>query len=129
MKRGKPIARKKGLNPVNRKRRKKNSARAYGPKERREWVKTLHCRVAIKVFALGGFSPCSGDIDQAHVGNGGMSRKADASWVFPCCNRHHRLLHDAKLPWVSRADMERWAYETEAAWRDYCTHHSLRTEA
>ena len=56
--------------------------RAYGGKERVEWVKSLGCVIC-------GGSPC----DAAHVKSGGMGRKADARWTVPLCRTHHDEVH------------------------------------
>lgn len=101
------------VRPVNRERRKAETERAYGPPERRAWVKTLPCIVC-------GETPS----DNAHIEGGGMGRKADADRIVPLCRRHHtdgpdsfhalgsqRAFNDAhKLDLDIEADMidQRW---------------------
>lgn len=115
MKRKAPMKRGKKLNPVNRKRRKKNSVRAYGPKERREWLLAQPCCLCARR-----------GVQQHHIVNGGMGRKADTHLTVPLCAPCHQAHHDGNL-FVPR---ERWfevAAWYERAWQEY--HHSLRTEA
>lgn len=69
----------------NPKRRVSEWARAYGSAERVAWVRSLPCLVC---------GPLSfGASQNAHVGTGGVSRKADARNVVPLCAPHHRSLH------------------------------------
>ena len=82
MKRGKPIARKTRVKPTNATRRATAFVRAYGSKERVEFVQALPCYVC-------GAIPS----ENAHTETGGMGRKADAHTVIPLCPTHHRRLH------------------------------------
>ncbi len=112
------------VKPRNAKRKASEMERAYGPPERREFVKAMPC-AACRVV---GYS------ENAHLlGNGGMSRKADADTVGPLCGPRavfavlnykiypgchnlydkHRATFDAVFPTF---DPERTAAETQAAW-------------
>lgn len=97
MNRSKPIARRvrpKRNTRVKRrnvKRWTKNHARAYGGKDRTEWVKTLPCAACLIV----GYS------ENAHVGRKGRGagRKADADQVIPLCGiRPHHKYEDTLWP-------------------------------
>lgn len=70
--------------PTNPARRKKAFARAYGSKERVEFVKSLPCLVC-------GCSPS----ENAHVGKegAGAGRKANADQIAALCSRCHAELH------------------------------------
>lgn len=72
-----PIARRTRVRKVNRARKAKNSARAYGPKARREWLLSRPCIVC----------GVEGYTEQAHTRTGGTGRKADASTLIPLCGR------------------------------------------
>ncbi len=71
-----PPERRTEMPRVNRKRKTANTERAYGPPERREFVKLMRC-AACETF---GYS------ENAHLlGNGGMSRKGAAKTIGPLC--------------------------------------------
>lgn len=74
------LARHVRVNPVNAKRRAKNSARAYGPKERREWLLAQPCLVCGRH-----------GVQQAHTSHAsaGMGHKGDACANVPLCFPHH----------------------------------------
>lgn len=94
----------------NRKRSAENFDRAYGGVAKVEWLKSQPCAV----------SGVRGDIECAHVKNGGMSRKADAKWLIPLATELHRLLHRiGRASFEARflVDLERLAEETERKWR------------
>jgi len=86
------------LKPVNPQRRRKESLRAYGPKERRAWIAKQDCVVCGRV-------PDSEHPNQnAHIKPdpmnltqylpSGTSRKEDARWVVPLCPKCHRELDE-----------------------------------
>lgn len=83
MKRGKPIARSGRPKRVNAKRKAREWARAYGSEARVLFVQGLRCACGC------GVKPC----EVAHVGNGGMSRKADAAQTLPLAPECHRKQH------------------------------------
>ena len=70
--------------------KKDDFARVYGSPERVEWTKASPCVIC-------GLGPC----ENAHVGSGGMGRKADCSAIVPLCAprgqwqghhaEHHRI--------------------------------------
>lgn len=77
----------KPIKRVNGKRRAKNQERAYGSRERREWLHRLPCCIT-------GDAPQWGvKIDAVHVKGGGAGRKADASLVVPMSATLHREMH------------------------------------
>ena len=67
-----------GIKKANRKRKAANLERAHGPAERRAWIKTLPCANC----GIVGYS------EGAHIKNGGMARKAEASQTIPLCGWH-----------------------------------------
>jgi len=71
--------------PVNRKRKASEFARCYGSKERVAWVKRQNCAV--------GSAACCGEIHNAHAFGDGTSRRADAEFILPMCDYHHRQMH------------------------------------
>lgn len=100
-------------------------ARAFGGKDRVEWMRTRACIACGKI----------GYAVSAHITTGGKGRRADAKYTVPLCdgfaNRPwpvgkasfvncHTLLDD--YPWLFRAflqglDLEAAAQRTEAAWQ------------
>lgn len=79
-------ARKSGIRKVNRKRKAANHERAYGAK--RDWIVQFPC------------CACGYDglpSDPAHVGNGGMSRKAGSESLVPLCKPHRSFVTDDML--------------------------------
>ena len=124
-KRKRPLPRgKKPIPKRNPKRKAKEFARAYGSDERVEFVKSLPCIVATRVFCGVTKACCAGDIENAHTKGGGMGRKAPASSVVPMCSGHHRYLHtvgSTEFQAVYRVDLTAEAAKCEAAWLAYVT--------
>lgn len=110
------IARKARVNPVNRKRRAKSFARAYGSGDRVEFINTLPCGVRNR--------ECDGAIENAHIEGGGTSYKADADRVVPMCHHHHvGVLHSVgRDSFEARygVDLSALAATTDALWRSHC---------
>lgn len=118
MKRSKPLARTSRLargarmKAVNRTRKAKELARTYGPPERREWIKSQPCFWCQRVPS-----------QNAHVGgNGGMSRKGDASTIVPLCAECHPRYDQHKAPfdvsWM-RERVRAFADIYELLWQDH----------
>jgi hypothetical protein len=124
----KPIAKKTSIKKRNRNRHAKNHVRSHGESPRIEFVKALPCLVC-------GYSPC----EVAHVGNGGMSRKSDASKTVPLCGMgwrrvgrtdaiwegHHRESHRFGIETFQAkygVNMEDEAAKVEAKWQDVQSH-------
>lgn len=79
----------------NVKRHAANLERAYGPKERREFVKTLPCAACGRV----------GSSVSAHLlGNGGMSRKKPANTTGPLCSAPCTLFSAKRKAIIVRGD-------------------------
>lgn len=97
------------LNPVNRQRREKEFARAYGGKARVEFVKALGCCICKATPS-----------DNAHLpSRSGMSRKGDAERIVPLCRLHHRELHERGQASVEQRhgiDLDIWAEAVTIAW-------------
>lgn len=122
LKRSKGLPKGKKRLGANVARRKANHARAYGSK--RAWVVSLPCLVC-------GYRPCQA----AHVGNGGLSRKADAAWLVPLCGPmilgterpvlvegHHAESHRTGVKSFATKyglDLKAEAVRTEAEWQRY----------
>ena len=108
------LERRTRVNPVNRKRRDKEWARAYGSIERVFYVSTCMCCAV---------ESCTnyGDNHNAHIETGGMSRKADADRVVPLCPRHHAEHHTGAEMFVEcyGIDLNTAALETQRAWEIY----------
>ena len=105
-----PPKRKTPLKPQNRARKSRESARAYGPKERREWLTRQPC------VSCGLIGTDERPNHQHHTKGGGVGRKADADTIVPLCPTCHRLHHDGHeldVEWGSEAR------RTEAAWQEY----------
>lgn len=111
--------RKSPVNRVNRKRKAANDARAYGSKAQRAFVAGLPCAAC----GIEGYS------QNAHVlGNGGMSRKAEAETVAPLCGPRpwfipllgcHRLFDEHRQEFdemFPEFNPERAAAECQSAW-------------
>lgn len=62
----------------------KNLLRAYGPPERRAWVKQQPCVVGPLLD-----DPCDGPPENAHTEVLGLGLKADYTTVIPTCRRHN----------------------------------------
>ena len=111
---GKPLSRKTRLkrstplNPVNRERRKAERERAYGPKERREWLTRQPC------VACGRVPTEDRPNHQHHTKGGGVGRKADADTLVSLCPKCHRKHHDGHELDV---DWEREARRTNERWK------------
>jgi hypothetical protein len=86
----------------------KNLARAYGPEERRAWVKSLPSVVS-------GEGPCV----NVHVKAGGTSYKADAEWIVPLTAAEHDELHKGQQSFETkyRIDLRAAALNIEARWQ------------
>lgn len=112
MKRTAPIKR-TPVRKVNAARRRREFARAYGSKERVAFVKSLPC--------IAWRHQCIGQIENAHVGNGGAGRKADAGNVVPMCKFHHAQLHrmgQKSFESLHGLSLEHEAILTQGAWED-----------
>ena len=119
--RAKKPCRPKAVNPA---RRKREWDRAYGSKERVQWVRTLPCVACGRV----GFS------ENAHVTNtdksGGGSRRAGYQCIAPLCgylwsilNNCHGALHrlgPASFQLRYHIDLASCAAATEKAWLARC---------
>lgn len=107
----KALARRTKVKRVNRNRRKKEWARAYGSKERVAFVQSLPS-------VAGGIGPC----ENAHIVTGGMGRKADYCLIVPLTPEEHRDLHvvgPRRFEELCNIDLEACAAFTEAAWLAY----------
>lgn len=96
------------VRPANRRRKASEWARAYGSRERVEFIRYLPCVVC-------GHTPCQ----NAHIQGGGASRKADATTVIPLCALHHGEQHIVGTDTFARRynlDLPALAAETERAW-------------
>lgn len=100
--------------PIKRKARKPSEfARVYHSRARVEWIKSLPCVITGEY----------GDIENAHVKNGGMGRKADYIWIVPMKRRVHALYHKVgqlTLQEQHDIDLELAAIATEQAWLAHC---------
>ncbi len=116
----KPIPRSGPPKKRNAQRKKRESVRAYGPKERREFVLSLPC-VMRNARRLIVWHLCT-HIEQAHVESGGTGRKADAAAVVPMCNKHHYELHRAGIKTFEEffgIDLKHEATLTEERWASH----------
>lgn len=82
----------------NHARYRKNWLRAYGSEKRVRFVKSLPCLV--------NNAECSGPIENAHIENGGMGRKADADKIVPLCQHHHREQHAGPVTFVQKYTLD-----------------------
>ena len=109
--------RKKGVRKVNKARRSKEWARAYGSLERCFYVAQLACVVP--------WCYTRGWMENAHIETGGMGMKADATKVVPACAYHHRTgdlsMHNGIKTFQSDTgvDLEEAARLTEESWLRY----------
>ena len=98
------------LSPINRKRKAKNWARAYGSKSFVQWIRRLPCWAC----NYAGPSPRQ----SAHTVSGGMGRKADANTIIALCNVCHAKQHQSG--WLaigmSEESRQRAADQTQAMW-------------
>jgi hypothetical protein len=122
--RGTPPKRTGKPKAVNKARKAKNHARAYGADERLSWVKAQPCVVCGSVTYTDG----EPDNHNHHTKNGGMSRKADAATIVPLCHTDHRLYHDGRMAQYDKDFWARKAKETEGAWKLYRLHHDIDWE-
>jgi hypothetical protein len=109
-KRERPAKPRKALKARNPKRHRAEWARAYGSKERVEFVCSLPCIVR----------GCPFPAENAHTETGGVSRKADAKTIAPICSPHHRGLHHyGARTWeaLSGIDLKAAAAQTERRWQ------------
>lgn len=114
------IKRKARIRPRNQKRYQRNLERAYqGDEGRADFVKLLPCLVCARTPS-----------ENAHVTNGGMSRKGDADLNVPLCgdaiNGHHREYDEGKRSFVAKyavelgsLTMREWAARVETAWQEF----------
>jgi hypothetical protein len=96
----------------NPKRQRSEFARAYGSKERAEWVRSLRCVVR----------GCLGASENVHIATGGVSRKADAERIVPMCRLHHTALHGGGQALYEAAwgiNLKDEAARTEKLWIEY----------
>jgi hypothetical protein len=92
-------------------RKAKNWGRAYGSRERVEWVKQQPCE--------GCLYPLS---ENAHAATGGTGRKSDSRHILPLCSCCHRALHRlGKRTWQARwlINLDAAAAETERRWQEH----------
>ena len=105
---GKPLRRTGRVNPLNRERKAREWARAYGSRERVAFVQALPCLAC-------GARPS----EVHHLGNGGMGRKASAEHTVPLCHPHHEEYHRAgEATFAARYSLDLYAAaeETHARW-------------
>lgn len=115
-----PLTRKTPVRTRNPKRHKAEWTRAYGSKERVEWVKHQPCCVC-------GYCVC----ENAHTTTGGVGRKADADHIVPLCRAHHRELHQhgqATFEATYGIRLESVAVNTALAYRAYALHRMAQPE-
>ncbi len=119
-----PPERRTRVKPVNRKRKAANVKRAYGPVERREWMKRQSCFAC--GLTRGIVFGTEVEIVSAHIVTGGTGRKADAHLTVPLCEREdghgcHQLQHQFGWGYLThlntKAKREAAAATTEAAWQ------------
>ncbi len=121
-----PPERRTRVKSVNRKRKAANMKRAYGPVERREWVKRQACANCHTTRGIAYGTEV--EIVSAHIVTGGMSRKSEADKTVPLCERKdgrgcHQIQHGLNGGWSAllRLDTpekrEAAAATTEAAWQ------------
>ncbi len=115
-----PPERRTEMPRVNRKRKAKNTLRAFGPVERRKWMKTQLC---VGCGRVQGFFT---NIVSAHIETGGTGRKSDARLTIALCETITKTgCHDAQHLWgwscIKKLDTpekrEAAAARTEAAWQ------------
>lgn len=115
-----PLTRRTPVKKRNAKRKASEWARAYGSKERVEWIKRQPCAVC-------GY-PVS---DNVHTRTGGVSRKSDAEHIAPLCRAHHRELHQhgqATFEATYGIRLESVAVNTALAFRAYALHRTAQPE-
>ena len=98
------------LNPVNRKRKAKNWARAYGSAAFVQWISRLPCWAC----NYAGPSPRQA----AHTISGGMGRKADANTIIALCGVCHAKQHQSGWLAIGMCEesRQRAAAQTQAIW-------------
>lgn len=101
-------------NRVNRKRRKREFERCFHSKARVEFTQRSPCIVP---------SCPQGPCHNAHIQNGGMSRKADYPFIVPACPQHHHVL-DAELgrkkfEELYQVDLAAEAIDHELKWQQH----------
>jgi hypothetical protein len=101
------------MNKVNSSRRQKERDRAYGPPERRAWVRSLPCCI----------KDCPNPSANVHVSPenepSGMGRKGDYCYIVPMCNFHHIQLHtlgQRSFNDLHRTDVALVAVATHVKW-------------
>lgn len=91
-----------------------NWARAYGSAERVEWVGLRPCVFCHRVGTE------ERPNQNAHVKNGGTSRKADARWIVPACHGCHGDAHQGlKTNVLSKDELYELAEWTESLWQHH----------
>lgn len=110
-----PIKRRTPVRKRNPKRHSREWLRAYGGKERAEWVKRLPC------FVCGRMGDWTSDFlnENAHIESGGQSRKADYDKIVPACPHHHREMHRYIRTFARKygINLEQAARDTESRWQ------------
>jgi hypothetical protein len=100
------------------KRKPSEYARVYGSKVRVAWVARQPCIVPdCWTWRLKG-------CENAHIGTGGMGRKADAATIVPACTPHHGELHRTGIRTFSAKyslDLDALAAETDVRYRAHLT--------
>ena len=100
--------------PVKRRNVKRHAAamlRAFGPIERREWMRA-------QPSVVDGATPCV----SVHVKSGGKSRRADARYTVPMTWAQHQEMHNVGQATYARKhglDLLDLAAETELKYRSY----------
>lgn len=105
-----PLKASKPVNPINRKRRKANFARAYNSPAFVRWISRLPCYAC----NYAGPSPRQA----AHSVTGGMGRKADACTVLPLCGVCHSRQHTLGLLAIGMT-RETAKAAAETTWRNW----------
>ena len=97
-----------------------NWDRAYGSPTRCEFVKVMGCSIC-GWDTTHGRPGQSHPIENAHITNGGLSRKADYDQVIPLCWVHHDEFDDGKKTFSAKYDFDpvKRAAEVEQAWQEW----------
>jgi hypothetical protein len=108
----------------NPERRRSERERAYGPPERRAWIKTLPCVACLSLSPF--FAAASGPSDNAHVETDGMGRKADYTRIVPLCRNHHRRYDEHRVPFDKQAARDAIAKVAARVERMWLRHHAAK---
>jgi len=121
MKAGSPQKRRTRVNPINRKRREKEWARAYHSRERRDWVKTRECKV----------QGCRRKAVNMHIKTGGTGRKADYTEIADICQTHHLESHRGQKTFELKYKLalRQIADQLDADWERYLMEKELKAAA